>query len=223
MASHFSKKTNAVLFLNGSYGSGSSALAICLCRRRPRPLIVAVDGGIAFLQKNDLRPDGWITDSDSAPRLNKAFLKGVEVFRYPSHKDQTDTELALDFCAKKGIRATTVMGWYDRRYESDHFLGNLFLIYQPFIRQTGMKLVFADGRQTIYPIQDEILRLAGYAGRRLSVLPLSPRLTLSLSGTDYPARRLVIRRGQTVGLRNTITSAKASLAVSGTALVIIGR
>ena len=197
-------------------------MAVRVCLRRPRPLIIAVDGGIAFLQKNRIRPDCWITDADSTPRLSRAFLEEIEVFRYPSRKDKTDAELALDLCAKKGVRAAILMGWYDQRYESDHFLGNLFLIYQPAVRRTGMKLVFADGRQTIYPIQDELLRLTGYSGRRLSVLPLSPRLTLSLSGTDYPARRLVIRRGQTVGLRNTIVSAKATVAVSGTALVIIG-
>jgi thiamine pyrophosphokinase len=212
----------AFVFLNGLYPKGDNQLARRLIRnRKSRPVLIAVDGGIGFLQKNRLKPDYWISDLDSAPRLRKGFLKGVELLLYPADKTKTDAELALDLCAKKGFNDITVFGWEARKGETDHLLGSLLLGRNLKGRRSRLRLKYLDSRQEILVLKDENRTLSGYKGRRLSILPLSRAIVLSLTGTQYPARRLVIHQGETVALRNQITAARIRITIEGIGLAVI--
>lgn len=212
----------AFIFLNGYYPKGDSLLVRRLIRRiRPRPAIIAVDGGIGFLQKNHIKPDVWISDLDSAPRLKKGFLKNIDVYLYPADKEKTDAELAVDFCAGVGLSEITIFGWEAREGETDHLLGTLMLCRNLKGRRRGLNLRFLDSRQEIVALRDRAIVLKGYKGRRLSIIPLSRKIELTLQGTQYPARGLAVREGETVALRNRITAQKAMIKISGTGLAII--
>ena len=214
----------AVLFLNGHYHTGDRSLAKSLIRKSvPEPLIIAVDGGLAFLQKINCRPAYWLTDLDSAPRIKRGFLSKTRLLIYPPHKDKTDGELAVELSLQHRIFDLTFFGWYDRTYETDHLLGNL-LLGRHFLKTTSsLRVSYMSYDQEARFLHDETQTLAGYKGWHLSVIPLSTRITLSLSGTEYAAKRLFIRQGQTVALRNRITYGEARVTVKGTALVLIRR
>jgi len=212
----------AFIFLNGLYQKGDMALVGRLIRRsRPRPMMVAVDGGIGFLQKIKIKPDVWISDLDSAPRLRAGFLKNIVILLYSSDKEKTDAELALEYCAQKKAFDVTVFGWDSRDGETDHLLGNLFLCRNLTGPKRNVKLRFLDSRREIISLRDESRSLRGFRGRRLSVIPLSARISLSLSGTLYPAKNLIIRAGQATALRNQITSDAAGISITGSGLAIL--
>ncbi|MDD4052219.1 MAG: thiamine diphosphokinase [candidate division Zixibacteria bacterium] len=214
----------AFLFLNGSYQSDDRALVTRLMRdTRPRPLVVAVDGGLSFLQRCDLRPDVWLTDLDSAPRIKKGFINRTEMLLFSPRKDKTDAELALDLCLRKRIARVTIFGWYDRTNETDHLLGNVLLCQGRALAGSRMKMRFLDSRQEIIPLRNESLTIQGGRGRRLSVVPLTAGIRLTARGVDYPARNLLVHAGQTIALRNRIVADRAVITVAGTALAIIGR
>jgi thiamine pyrophosphokinase len=214
----------AFLFLNGNYHSDDRALVVRLMRAtRPRPLVIAVDGGLTFLQRCGLRPDVWLTDLDSAPRIKKGFIHGTEMLLFSRRKDKTDGELALDFCRGRKITAVTLFGWYDRRYETDHLLGNLMLCRARAVANGALRIRFLDSRQEIIPLRNETLTIRGRRGCRASVVPLSGTIYLTAAGLDYPARNLPIRAGQTIALRNRIVADRAVITVAGQALAIIGR
>lgn len=211
---------NAYIFLNGRYLHGDTALIKrALKDSRPRPLIIAVDGGIAFLQKIGLRPDYWLTDLDSAPKIKKGFLQYCELLLFSSHKDKTDAQLALDLGRRLKLTTLTFFGWYDADYETDHLLGNLLLYENAAARK--MTITFRDSRQTIMPVKNDNRVLRGYKGCRLSVVPVSRKIKLTITGTAYRADGLTVTRGHTIALRNKITAMRATVAVDGSALVII--
>lgn len=214
----------AFLFLNGNYAPEDRTLAVRSVRAaRSHPLVIAVDGGLTFLQRCGLPPDVWLTDLDSAPKIKKGFIHGTDMLLFPRRKDKTDGELALDFCLRRKIIEVTVFGWYDRRYETDHLLGNLMLCRNRAVTAGALRLRFLDSRQEIIPLRDETVTIRGCRGCRLSVTPLSGTIRLTAGGLDYPARNLPVRAGQTIALRNRIVADRAVVTVAGQALVIIGR
>ena len=213
----------AFVFLNGYYHRGDRLLVNRqLRRRRPRPLIIAVDGGLSFVQRCGLPPDFWLTDLDSAPTIRKGFLSQAQLLLHPSIKDKTDGELALEFCSRNNLTDITIFGWYDSNGETDHLLGNLLLYENHLKGKRPLRVRYLDSRQEIYPVSNEKQRLVGYRGRRLSVVPISRRIVLTLRGTAFPARELVVNRGQSIALRNRITARQASVTVRGAALILVG-
>lgn len=212
----------AFLFLNGTYQRGDKTLVRRLIKSsRSKPLLIAVDGGLKFSRRCQLPPDIWLTDMDSAPNLNQSFMHHTEILEYPSDKDKTDTELALDYCISKKISDLTFFGWYDSNCETDHLIGNLFLVNLLKGNKSDIKITFLDSRQQVFPLCNSQRILNRMKGCRLSIIPLDSSITLTTRGTKYRANRLVIKSGQTISLRNQITAQRASVAVSGKALVII--
>ncbi|MCP4566758.1 MAG: thiamine diphosphokinase [FCB group bacterium] len=213
----------AFVFLNGHFHKNDHKLIDRLLHEgKSIPLMIAVDGGLKFMQKFDFALDYWITDLDSSPKVEKDFLRNTEILIHPSAKDQTDGELALEFCLQRNVTDITFFGWYDLRCETDHMLGNLMLFHRLTKRQANCRLRFMDSAQEICPLYNQNLTLNGYKGRRLSIVPLDKTITLTLKGTEYPAEELVVRRGQTIALRNRISAKRASIRLKGAALAIIG-
>lgn len=214
----------AFLFLNGRYLTNDDALVKRHMRLvRPLPLIVAVDGGITFLQKLQLRPRFWLTDLDSAPRLRKGFLRDTDLVLYPPDKDKTDGELALELCIKQGARRVIVFGWDARAGEIDHLLGNLFLCRTRAARRADLAVEFLDSRRRILCLDDESVTITDCVGQGISVVPLDKTIRLSLTGTAYKASETRLAPGDTLALRNVVTAKRARVTVSGSALVILSR
>ena len=214
---------HAFIFLNGFYHPGDGKLAWRILREMKRqPLIIAVDGGLSFLQKAEIRPDIWLSDLDSAPRIQKGFLKETQIYIFPGEKDKTDAELALDICYHRKIRAATIFGWYDRDDETDHLLGNLLLGSKVAGVPGKIDLEFTGEKQRIFPLCNGRLIIVKSRGRRLSVIPLNKCMTLTLSGVKYPAQNLKFSVGDTIALRNKIVKDRAIVTVSGSILVVIG-
>ncbi len=212
----------AFIFLNGNYHHDDSKLVRRLYRGiTPRPLLVAVDGGLKFMQKINLKPRYWLTDLDSAPRIRKGFLKDTEILVHAPRKDKTDAELALDLCAAIGRKNLSFFGWYDIADETDHLLGNLMLVRLPTVVQNTITLRFLRSRQEIYYLKNQSQIFSSCRGRRLSVVPLSRKIVINLQGTQFPARHLTVGQGQTISLRNHITARRAMVSVGGAALVIL--
>jgi thiamine pyrophosphokinase len=213
---------NAYIFLNGSYHKNDRKLVMRLLRHeKPKPLFIAVDGGLTFMQKSGLRPRYWLTDLDSAPRIKKGFLAKTELLLHTPHKDKTDAELAFHFCARNKIERLTFFGWYDTNDETDHLMGNLMLVHLIDGNRKNMKVRFMNSRQEIIHLRDESMIIRARKGCRLSVIPITKKIMLGLRGTRYRARNLAVRQGQTVSLRNYITAQRASVSIKGAALVVL--
>jgi thiamine pyrophosphokinase len=106
--------------------------------------IIAVDGGIQHCHQMNLTPDMIIGDLDSAREdVLKQYLD-VPIRKFPTHKDKTDLELALELIYKPEVEKITLFGALGKR--TDHTLSNLHLIrrypFKVFI-ESEIEVLFA--------------------------------------------------------------------------------
>ena len=142
--------------------------------------LVAVDGGANKLSKTTFVPDLIIGDMDSISRgATKKFRKS-EFIRYPMEKDQTDLELALEYCAGKNFGEIVVLGAFGSR--ADMNLANVFCLCR-LPKKVKAKIVHEN--QEIFLLKNKTV-LFGVPGEKISFLALNGNVRgLSLEGFLY--------------------------------------
>ena len=137
---------------------------------------------------------------------------------YPSEKDLTDGELALNKLIAAGVEEVEIYGGGGGR--EDHFLGNLQLLY--LAHESGIKCTMFTDRSVIFAASG-VIRLGGYAGRTISVLPFGASLhIIDFKGVKY-AYPKTLRYGECRGISNIVEDTCAYLEVDGVALIIVNR
>lgn len=207
------------IFLNGAYESSGDEYYRRLIERSTS---IAVDGGAGLFERLHLVPNILLGDFDSGPEAPDKFSGKSEIINYPAEKDRSDGEIAIALAAQRGADEILVCG-YVGGSETDHQLGNLLLLAGTANLAgpggTPIKATAVRPGERIWYIQDNTLELVGSAGDMISVLPLDPQITLTLTGLKYDANLLIVPRGSTRSLRNTLTGRGARITVLGAALV----
>lgn len=203
------------LFLHGLYRRDQLSFFKRIARGRIK---VAVDGGYRFFAKAGLHPDLLIGDLDSIDRIPARALKKIEVIQHPRHKNKTDSQLALEYVLTQKAKQVDII--MPDIGEPDHFLGNLMLLSSKKVIAHAKKLAILSYKHEILLMADSRCRFEGCRGDLLSVIPISASIRLDCTGLEYLASDLKISRGQSHSLRNSINSARATVAVRGQALVI---
>ncbi|MFH1688424.1 MAG: thiamine diphosphokinase [bacterium] len=182
--------------------------------------LVAVDGGYRFLKRLDMVPDLLIGDFDSLAGIPKGLPNSVEILRFPTAKDKTDTHLALDYCLKRGASKIDIVD--PGCGEIDHLIGNVMLLTLGAGTSVSPppRISIRSHRHEIRYVADGAMSFVDAVGDGLSIVPLSKKLVLDCLGVEYPARSLGLSRGDTNSLRNWITARRATVRVRGAALVI---
>ena len=103
---------------------------------------IAVDGGLEHLHRQFIKPLFAIGDFDSLE--HKEYLEGLEVLSFPTHKDETDTELAISEALNRGYDEIDLYGVIGGRI--DHFLGVLIYLRQ----HPDIKITLYDDTNRIY-------------------------------------------------------------------------
>ena len=209
---------NAILFLHGKYAVADLTYYKKLARGK---YLVAVDGGYSFFRKSRLTPDLLIGDFDSIGRWPHELTARTTVVQHPAYKDKTDAELAIDHCLSLGVQEITIV--QPSFGEPDQFVGNLMLLIraaQLKKRMQGCSVHVVNRQYQVCALADGAGMISGGRNDILSVVPISEQVVLTLSGTEYDVTNLVVKRGESRGLRNRITTSPAHVRVRGTALVI---
>ncbi len=205
------------LFLAGRYYQRDFPFYRRLARGRIR---VAVDGGYNYFARSGTFPHLLIGDLDSLGRLPRTLSSRTTVLAYPTDKDQTDTELALDYCLETGAGAIDII--QPTIGDPDHFMANLFLLTRVANNgradKTSVRLV--GPRFEAFYLKNSSRRFDRVVGSIVSVIPLSAAIQLSWTGTAYDVRRARISRGRTRSVRNQIVARRASVNIAGEAFLV---
>lgn len=205
-----------VLFVHGTYRRDDLPAFKKLCRGKVK---VAVDGGFSFFKKASLKPDIIIGDMDSVTGLPRLSAKTI-VVGFPSRKDKTDSQLAVEYCIGQGARSIVLV--QPSVGQSDHYVGNILLPTLSGVSgwaKKGGQFKIVSRSAEIHFVSDGTVTLTGVQGNTVSVIPLSRQIVLSCDGTDFDTEKARISRGQTRGLRNRVTARRAVFAIKGEALV----
>ncbi len=207
---------NCVLFLPGRYDKRHFIFYLKLCRGKFK---VAVDGGYVFFARAGIPADLLIGDFDSLKRRPRDLPEGTRVISFPVAKDKTDSHLAVEFCLESGARRIDIV--QPTIGEPDHFTCNLLLPelaerYAAKGKRPDVRLV--NPRYEVRFISNGRLVLDRARGDTVSVVPVSPGIVYSCSGTAFPADRVRVKRGSTLASRNRVTAQRAVFEVKGQAL-----
>jgi len=209
-----------ILFLNNRYSGRENEFYLRLLRGKTR---VAVDGGIRFFRKNNIYPDIFIGDFDSAPRLSAEYLSHFEVIAYPSAKAKTDGQLAVETALERGARRIVMCGAVGQA-EIDHTLGNIFLL-ELVNRHNRRRKVSVDSEiisptERVRLVDNGRMDIAGRRGDFVSIIPLTGRVTVDFDGFVYPVPKRSLHLGETYSLRNRLARSKGWVEIAGRAIVV---
>ncbi|RYG73912.1 thiamine diphosphokinase [Lentibacillus lipolyticus] len=167
---------------------------------------IGADRGALTLAENGIRPDYAVGDFDSITSEEKAFVQGqADLFRmYPSEKDKTDLEIALDQAYALNPEMIYLFGVTGGRL--DHELINVQLLFQMMDR--GIQGVIMDWQnrlEIMSPGRYEVYHDNRYPS--ISFVPFSDRVEgLTLDGFYYPLTEASVAWGSTLCISNKLIS-----------------
>ena len=205
----------AVIFVNGEMKDADAVSRML----RPDDVLVAADGGLRHLEMLGLQPHYVVGDLDSlsGSQVDQLEKTGVSISRFPTGKDETDLELALDMMLEKAYQTIVIVAALGGR--TDHMLGNLFLLTRDSL--DGCDIRLDDGIEEVFLIRDRA-QIRACVGDLVSLVPLGqPVQGVVTRGLAYPLHGETLRPDQTRGISNVMTEAAAAVSVESGQLLCI--
>lgn len=181
----------------------------------PAPdLVIAADAGAKHAAALGLRVDTWVGDFDSAVGDETCAPRSI----YPTAKDSTDGELAIQLALEAGCTHLVIVGAFGGRF--DHAAA--LLLGAVRLAEQGLELWLTSGDEHARPITGgQTLCLNLPAQTTLSVVSVSDLNGLSLSGVRWPLDRAAVPLGSGWTLSNVVTDAAMTAQLEqGRALVV---
>ncbi len=201
-----------LIFLNGGDPNGLGEKERVFYRNlaASSDTIICADGGLNIAASLDIEPDMVIGDMDSvrAELLERTDKK--RIIRYPADKDRTDGRLALEYAIETGCSEIVISCAISRRM--DHSLANIEMLASV---PEGVSVRITEPDVEIFTLKGPDRRaINGKMGDRVSVLPLSERITgITLEGLKYPLRGGEFSIGGMNGISNVMTGKEAGVRI----------
>ncbi len=174
-------------------------------------MIIAADGGARHCLAASILPQVVIGDFDSLTpaELDKLQALGARLVRYPTRKDFTDLELALQYACEQGADRITVLGGLGQRW--DQTLANILLLAGPFAQCA--RVSYIDGSQEIMLIgESQVLEITGQPGDTVSLIPIQGNAHgITTCGLEYPLDDDTLQFGAARGVSNGLIGENATV------------
>jgi thiamine pyrophosphokinase len=184
-------------------------------------VVVACDAAGEWCVGLGRLPDLAVGDFDSASPGAAERLRalGVEVSEYPTRKNASDLDLAVDAALALGAGTLTVTAAFTNRL--DHTLAALGLALRV---PANVPLVFADpglAARVVRPPNETHVELEVQPGALVSVVALAAAEGVTLSGLAYPLLNASLEALSSLGVSNVATDSRVTVdVVQGTLLVM---
>ncbi|MER0238936.1 thiamine diphosphokinase [Fulvimarina sp. MAC8] len=179
--------------------------------------IIAADAGIAHANALGLKPELWLGDFDSAETSLKT-TSAIETLSYPTGKDKTDGELAIEAAIERGATSMIVAGALGGP-RSDHAFSNLVLALR--YAEQGLSIELDDGRERGWPLQPgKRLEIDLKPGTQFSILKFSDITGLTITGAVYPLDDVEVPFTSILTQSNEATGPISVVIGRGTALLL---
>jgi thiamine pyrophosphokinase len=181
--------------------------------------VIAADSGAEYALELGLRVDLALGDFDSVSEATLGALEGAgaRVERYPTAKDVTDLELALDAALAFGPERILVLGSGAGRL--DHLLGQLLLLAAD--AYAAVQVDAQLGAAAVHVVRRERV-LAGEPGELISLLAAhGPARGVVTDGLVYPLRGETLEAGSSRGLSNVFAASEARLSIERGSLLAV--
>ncbi len=185
--------------------------------------IIAIDGGLAHLERLAVLPHYLIGDLDSLTAAQKTAVSATDVhlITHPTAKDETDLELALLFAAEKFPESELYLfGLLGGRL--DQLLSNLMLLAHPELQGRRLIVKTAHQRAWLLTPATSPAHIAGQVDDIVSLLPLGGAVMVAnTAGLQWPLHGEELAFGPARGVSNRLTADAATVAISSGHLLIV--
>ncbi len=181
--------------------------------------LIAADGGLKHIRNLGKVPDLLVGDLDSVGQKDLEWVKerGVEVRKFPTHKDQTDLELAILEAVDRGTERLMIAGGLGGRI--DQTLANINLLLIPEIESIDVRI--DDGREELYLITHHA-SIHGSPGDAVSLIPLNRRASGVLTkGLEYKLDDETLFPERSRGISNVMKSETAEVSLESGVILCI--
>lgn len=182
-------------------------------------LIICADGGSEHALKAGITPNVIVGDFDSASPETVAVFKEQDIpfIEYPTVKDKTDTELAIDYAVAKGYNEILLLGCFGSRV--DHTLANIMLLAS--LAQKGIKVRAVDENNDLYVCLDNV-EILGEPGDYVSLIPLTAEVIgVTTHNLAYKLENATLSLGSTLPLSNRLSQTKGIVEIKDGILLVI--
>jgi thiamine pyrophosphokinase len=210
----------AIIFANGVMDKWPAAIELSV----ENDLLIAADGGLSHCLNRQIKPHILVGDMDSvhSKDLSKLAQQGIEVIRFPKHKDQTDLQLAIQLALQRNIQEIYILGALGERW--DMTLSNVLILASPMLK--AAKVTILENGQEIFCLHGgQDVTINGRSGDVVSLMPLAQdAVGVTLAGFEYPLNAETLSMGTTRGVSNVLKGGSARISLrQGHLLVVISR
>ncbi len=175
-------------------------------------LVIAADAGYLTAKKMGVTPDILLGDFDTLGVEN--IPEGIECLRVPTEKNDTDTQLAVQVAAERGVWEIVIVGGLSGRV--DHTLSILAILEDLWERKAGrIYATLTDGKNRVRFIRSSGTILPRSQYRFFSLIAADETVKgITLEGCKYPLKNGRISRRNQWAVSNEITGNCAIVEIS---------
>jgi thiamine pyrophosphokinase len=197
--------------------SGPVAKTPRLVRQLSNARVIAADAGMLHAEPLKLSPELWVGDFDSTPQFLADQWHNVPRQTHPVGKDASDGELAISEALRRGATSLILVGGMGGQL--DHVLAHAGFLLA--LAKRGIDVMMTSGTEEAYGLVSELEFADLKQNTRISVMPFSDLVGLSIDGVKWPLTNQLIRLGTAHTLANEVTGQVRLSLVSGSAIVVV--
>jgi thiamine pyrophosphokinase len=207
----------AIVVANGAVEENESYA----CTVQADDLVIAADGGALIALQLGLEPQVVIGDMDSLPPEARAQLAEGEC-TFVSHsprKDETDTELAIQYALQAGAQEIVLLGAIGGRL--DHSLANILLLAMPQLERVPATIVA--GSTQVWLLRTGCqLEFGGTPGDIVTLLPLGQDAAgVNTEGLEWGLHDDCLSFGPARGVSNVMAADRVRVSLQAGLLVVM--
>ena len=182
-------------------------------------MVVCADGGGQHAYDIGMLPNVIIGDFDSInPTILNYFKENnIKIHTYPCDKNETDTQLAVQYAVDNGAKEIILVGCVGTRF--DHTFANVSLLI--WLMKRGIRGVIINKNNEINVI-DRYIELYGSIGEKVSLLAITPMITgIHTKGLKYALEDGELSFDNPRGISNELIATKAEVVIRDGMMLVI--
>lgn len=180
--------------------------------------VIAADSGIRHAVTLGLTPELWVGDFDSVPDGMAEKYSEVPREVFPSAKDKTDGEIAIDAALKLGATALVLVGAFGGP-RPDH--AYLHLAQAVRLAEAGVPTLLVSGDQEAWPLLTGLQHSFDYEdGTLFSILAFTHLSGLTVEGAKWPLDAVEVPFGSSLTISNEVNGNLVVTLAQGRALLL---
>ncbi|KUO65774.1 MAG: thiamine pyrophosphokinase [Gracilibacter sp. BRH_c7a] len=211
-----------IVLANGEWDSEWGRLELT---KEKTDLLICADGGANLAISSGVLPDILLGDLDSITQenLKKCQDVNVQIKKFPSQKDQTDLELAIEYAQayleSYGTPNDEILLYAAGGKRLDHLQGNIALMLGFAQKGRRIKMIDKTYDAWIMLASEEIVR--GHVDQEISLIALSEEAQVSSQGLFYKLDNLTLSQNATRGISNVFTQEEVQIKIFHGNLLIV--